>query len=50
MDAKRIESVDAPAPGGEIRRQWVKPQIHDMVAGAAELGGDFNVDGDPGFS
>jgi hypothetical protein len=34
----------------EARREWVKPQVHDMIAGDAELGGDTSIDGDPGLS
>lgn len=50
MADKRIERLGAEAEDAEARREWVKPQVHDMAAGAAELGGDTSVDGDPGFS
>lgn len=46
----QIEASGGGAQDSRVRREWVKPRVHDMVAGAAELGGDLNVDGDPGFS
>ena len=48
MTDKQTEG--AAAQGTETRREWVKPQLHDMTAGSAELGGDTSVDGDPGNS
>ena len=50
MAGNRIEQADIVAHDGEVRREWMKPEVHDMLAGAAELGGDTSVDGDPGFS
>jgi hypothetical protein len=50
MTGKQIERASAGAEESATRREWVKPQVHDMMAGAAELGGDTSVDGDPGLS
>jgi hypothetical protein len=33
-----------------VRSAWEKPQLVRMCVGDAELGGDTNVDGDPGLS
>ncbi len=50
MADQEIGGAGAVAEGAEARREWVRPQLQDMMAGAAELGGDTSVDGDPGFS
>ncbi|HEX8480739.1 MAG TPA: hypothetical protein VF650_02415 [Allosphingosinicella sp.] len=50
MADRQVERRSAGADDSKTRLEWVKPEICDMVAGAAELGGDTNVDGDPGLS
>lgn len=34
----------------EPRREWVKPIVHDMVAGSAEAAGDISIDGSASLS
>ena len=32
------------------RREWVTPEVHTMIAGDAEFGGDTSVDGSAALS
>ncbi|HEX6375221.1 MAG TPA: hypothetical protein VFZ91_05830 [Allosphingosinicella sp.] len=50
MADRQTERLDAGTENAQTRLEWVKPQVHDMMAGAAETGGDTSVDGDPGLS
>ena len=50
MAGEQIAQVGVETENAQARREWVKPRILDMLAGAAELGGSNNVDGDPGLS